>query len=128
MTTYRSKQLGLTALVITLILAAGFTYRDIQKAPDFPEDVVKVLQNSCYACHTTDAKAPDAKAAMDFQMWDEYKLTKKISLLNRIGEVMEEGAMPPKKFLGYYPDKALSGEQVELIKGWTDKETEKLMK
>ena len=116
------------SLVMILFLTAGFIHHDIQKVPEFPEEVGKVLSKSCFPFHTTDATGKDAKAAMDFNMWDEYKLTKKISLLNDINEALKEGIMPPAKFLKSFPDRALSDDHVKLIRDWTQKETEKLMK
>ena len=96
--------------------------------PEFPEEVNKVLQNSCFGCHTTDARSEDAKAAMDFNIWDEYKLTKKISLLNKIDVVLKEGNMPPERMLKRFPERALSNDQVKLIRDWAKNETKKLMK
>jgi mono/diheme cytochrome c family protein len=116
------------ALVMTAFLAVGSTFGEIQKVPGYPEEVGKILKNSCFACHVTDAKGDKAKAALDFQIWEEYKLTKKISLLNKIGKVVDEGNMPPGKYLENNPDRALSEEQVKLIRDWSKKETEDLMK
>ncbi|MCK4751634.1 MAG: heme-binding domain-containing protein, partial [Bacteroidales bacterium] len=98
-----------------------------QKGENIPEDVKKILSNSCYACHSTGAKAENAVKALNFRKWNDYKTTKKIGLLNNISEVVEEGAMPPEKFLKKYPEKALSGEDKEIILEWTKKETAKIM-
>lgn len=95
---------------------------------DFPEEVSALLANSCYDCHSTGAEAEKAVKAMDFKIWDEYKLTRKITLLTKICEVIEEGDMPPGKHLKQYPEKALSADDVKLICKWTSKEAEKLVK
>jgi hypothetical protein len=95
---------------------------------DFPEEVSALLTNSCYDCHSTGAEAEKAVKAMDFKIWEEYKLTRRITLLTKICEVIEEGDMPPGKYLKQYPGKALSEDDVKLICKWTSKEAEKLVK
>ena len=124
----RSWLLVIAVLGLTVLSGAGITSYNIQKLPEFPEEVNKVLQNSCFGCHTTDARSEDAKAAMDFNIWDEYKLTKKISLLNKIDVVLKESSMPPERMLKRFPERALSDDQVKLIRDWAQNETKKLMK
>lgn len=95
---------------------------------DFPKKVSGILTNSCYDCHTTGANAQKALDALDFKKWEEYKLTKKISLLTKICEVAEKGDMPPGKYLKQNPEKALSESDIKTICNWTKKESEKLIK
>lgn len=95
---------------------------------DFPKKVSGILTNSCYDCHTTGAKAQKAVDALDFKKWEEYKLTKKISLLTKICEVVEKGEMPPEKYLAKNPGKALSESDIKTICNWTKKESENLIK
>jgi len=109
--------------ILVLLITVSMT-RDSQ---EFPEKVATIIENSCQGCHNTDSKNEDAKEALDFLKWDEYKLTKKISLLTEICEVIEEDKMPPAKMLERNPDKALSEEDKEVICDWTKKETEVLM-
>jgi len=113
--------------ILMILSLAMLSMKDIQKGENIPEDVKKILRNSCYACHSTGAKAEKAVKALDFRKWNDLKATKKIGSLNNISEVLEEGGMPPGKFLKNYPEKALSGEDKEVILEWTKKETAKLM-
>ena len=124
----RSWLFACAALALSAFIAAGFTNRDIQQDYGFPGDVAKLLKNSCYSCHATDARNEDSKQALSFDKWDEYKLTKKISLLNDIDEVLKEGVMPPQKALDRSPEMALTEDQVSVLREWTKKETEILMK
>lgn len=94
---------------------------------EIPENVSKILVSTCYDCHTTGAKAEDAVKALDFKVWDEYRLTKHIAVLDDISKVMEEGKMPPKKYLEYNPEKKLSEEQRQVIGEWARKESARLM-
>jgi len=119
----------LTILLIQTMMMRGNTSPSpSEPQDDFPKKVSEILTNSCYECHTTGAKAEKPKEAMDFHKWEEYKLTKKISLLTKICEVVEKGDMPPGKYLKQHPEKTLSASDVKTICNWTKKESEKLIK
>lgn len=94
---------------------------------EIPEEVGKILVSSCYDCHSSDANSKDAREALNFEQWDEYRVTKKIGLLGKICELVEEDKMPPKKYLGFKPDRKLSDSQKQLICDWTGKESSALM-
>jgi len=113
--------------VVIILSVTMLSMKDLQKGEKIPEDVKEILSNSCYGCHTTGAMAENAVKALNFRKWNDLKATKKVGLLNNISEVLEEGAMPPEKFLKKYPEKALSGEDKAKILEWTKKETAKLM-
>ena len=118
------------SILTGILLILSFTLMssmNITKADDIPEEVEKILENSCYGCHTTGAKAEKAVNALDFKKWDKLKPTKKVGALNDIKEVLDEGAMPPEKFLNRYPDKAPSEKDKETILNWVKQETAKLM-
>jgi hypothetical protein len=93
----------------------------------FPEEIGTLLKSSCYDCHTSGAKSDDAKKAVQFDLWEDYRLTKKVGLLGKIGEMVEEGKMPPKKYLEHKPDRKLTEDQKNLLVNWTKKESERLM-
>lgn len=111
----------LLILVFTLMSSMNL------KGDDIPEVVEEILNNSCYGCHTTGAKAEDAVKAVDFKKWDNLKPAKKVGVLSEIKEVIEEGTMPPEKMLKKYPDKALSDDEKEKILKWVKEETANLM-
>lgn len=94
----------------------------------FPDEISTILKSSCYDCHTTGAKSDDALKAVDFLIWDEYRITKKISVLGEISKVVEEGKMPPKKYLEHNPDSQMSDAQKKMLSEWTKAESDKLMK
>ena len=68
-----------------------------------------------------------AKSKLNFSKWEDYKITKKISKLNAISEEVKEKTMPTQKYLKYYPDKALSDEEIGVITTWANAEADKLM-
>jgi len=94
---------------------------------EFPDEVKEVLKSSCYDCHSKEASHKKGKLALNFDKWDDYKLTKRISKLDAICEVIEEGKMPPEKYLKGNPEKALTDEQKELICNWAEGEADNLM-
>jgi hypothetical protein len=96
-------------------------------AGEIPEEVHKVLMLSCYNCHATDAKNKDAREALNFEKWDDYRITKKIGLLGKICELVEKDKMPPAKYLASKPDRKLSDSQKKMICDWTVKESSDLM-
>jgi len=119
----------LTILLIHTVMMKGNTSPHLtEPQDDFPKKVTGILTNSCYDCHTTGSQAGKALEALDFKKWEEYKLTKKISLLTKICEVAEKGEMPPGKYLKQNPEKALSASDIKTICNWTKKESEKLIK
>jgi hypothetical protein len=119
----------LTILLIhTLMMKGNTSLFSSESQDDFPKKVTGILKNSCYDCHTTGSNAEKAVETLDFNKWEEYKLTKKISLLTKICEVAEKGDMPPGKYLGKHPEKALSASDIKTICNWTKKESEKLIK
>lgn len=95
---------------------------------DIPEDIGAILKSSCYDCHSQGAKAEKALKAVQFDLWKDYRLTKKIGLLTEIEEVLEEGKMPPKKYLEHKPERTLTESQKKQLVDWTKKESERLMK
>ena len=115
-------------LIHSLMLKGNGSSFATEPKEDFPKKVSGILTNSCYDCHTTGAKAQKAVDALDFKKWEEYKLTKKISLLTKICEVVENGEMPPEKYLKNNSGKALSGSDIKTICNWTKKESENLIK
>jgi len=93
----------------------------------FPDDIGMILRSACYDCHSTGAKSDDALKAVDFLIWDEYKVTKKIGVLGDISKVVVDGKMPPKKYLEHNPDSQMSDAQKKILSEWTKAESDKLM-
>jgi len=91
--------------------------------PGFPEDVNKIIQNHCYGCHNNDGKSEDAVKKLNFDEWENYSMMKKTGKLKDICDIINEGKMPPEKFLKKYPDKKLSKEQEKIICDWTNRKT-----
>lgn len=119
---------------LVLLLATGILFVFFQSfRPELPsesvipDEISTILKNSCYDCHTAAKGSEKSLKAVDFEQWDQYRLTKQIGLLGDIGKVVEEGKMPPGKYLEKKPDAKLSEAQVKLLADWTKQEADKLM-
>jgi hypothetical protein len=117
--------LAIIAGVIFFLFQSFFLNR--QPAQEVPDEVNQILVSSCYDCHTSAGKNKDAKKVLNFEQWNDYKLTKKISVLNDITEVIGKDKMPPGKYLEFNPEKKLTGEQKELILHWAEEASNALM-
>ncbi len=92
------------------------------------DEVKSIIENKCFGCHNTDSKNDKAKEDLDFKTFDDLSKMKKISAYKKIGEVLEENEMPPKKFLEHYPDKKLTADESKALMEWAKKEAESLVK
>ena len=93
----------------------------------FPDEISAILKTSCFDCHTTGARSADALKAVDFLVWNDYQVTKKISTLANIYRMVDEGKMPPKKYLENKPESELTEAQKKILCDWTKTESDKLM-
>jgi hypothetical protein len=119
------KVLILLAGAVLFLLQSFLVNRNVN--PEVPEEVNQILVSSCYDCHSSAGQNDDAKKALNFESWDDYRLTKQIGLLGEIAEVIGEDKMPPSKYLEFKPDRKLSESQKELILKWTDEASDALM-
>jgi len=117
-----------------LLLATGILFLFFQSfRPEplsesaIPDEISSILENSCYDCHSAAKGSEKPLKAVDFEQWDQYRLTRQIGLLGDIGKVLEEGKMPPGKYLEKNPDVKLSEAQQKLLSDWTRQEADKLM-
>ena len=92
-----------------------------------PSEVKKVIENKCYGCHNSESKNEKGRKKLSFDKMSSYSTAKQIAKYEGIFEVVEEGKMPPKKFLKKYPGKALSAEETKSLITWANSEAEKLM-
>ncbi|MFO7614936.1 MAG: heme-binding domain-containing protein [Bacteroidales bacterium] len=93
----------------------------------FPEEVTKLLENSCYECHINSARNAKAKSKLNFSKWNDLSDARKIARLGDIYKTLNKGSMPPSRYLSKNPDKALDKAQKELLCKWTEEEINKIM-
>lgn len=100
---------------------------DIKLAPGFPEEIMKIVTNSCYDCHSSETQSQIAKTVLNFDNWNDYKTSKKVQLLSKMDEEINEKSMPPKKYLNQNPEKNLTQDQIDLFSKWAKEESDKLL-
>jgi len=120
--------------VLALIVFIGAQNPSTQLNPvsndfdqDWPEEVVALLERSCFDCHSSESGNIKAKGKLNFSKWANYKLTKQISKLDGVRGTIAEKDMPPEKYLEKKPEAAFTDEEIKLITEWAEAEIDKLM-
>ena len=100
-----------------------------------PENVMQVLRNSCYDCHSNESLWPwyskiapvswlvvsdvnEGREYLNFSEWESYSIQEKAEDLEEIWEDVEEGEMPLWYYLPLHPEARLSDKDMETIKNW----------
>ncbi len=100
-----------------------------------PENVMQVLRNSCYDCHSNESLWPwyskiapvswlvvsdvnEGREYLNFSEWESYSIQDKAEDLEEIWEDVEEGEMPLWYYLPLHPEARLSDKDMETIKNW----------
>ncbi|MCB2208888.1 MAG: heme-binding domain-containing protein [Bacteroidetes bacterium] len=91
-----------------------------------PDDVQKILDNSCVGCHNSDSKNIKGKGKLKFDEFADMKLHKQVGKLADIAEVVKEGDMPPSKFIKNYPDREPTAEEKEKLVKWANEMAKQL--
>ena len=89
---------------------------------DIPVEVQAVIDKSCVMCHNSDSKNSAAKLHISFDKLKngEYSVGKVVGKLNGIIEVLDEGSMPPGKFIENNPQKKLTDIEKNLLRDWAN--------
>jgi hypothetical protein len=129
-----------TFLAVIVIVAASlavmaFTYTSKQTTnppqlkvlPAFPEDVQKVLDNSCVDCHSDASSNDKSKAKLNLTDWTKLSDSKKVGKMQDMLDVLGKGEMPPEKYVAKFPEHALTKENKDLLVKYLNDETTKLM-
>ena len=108
------------------------------------EDVAKILETSCYDCHSNQVKYPwysyvapvsflishdihEGKEELNFSEWGKYEKKRMIKKLDEIGEEVEEGEMPLPIYLVVHGNAKLSEEQKEKLEEWAEALAEEII-
>jgi len=110
---------------------------DIHEQMDVPGEVSTILKNACYDCHSQQSRFPwyayvapvsflvsrdvrEGREHLDFSLWKDIPLKKKLKAFDEIGEEVEAGDMPLPIYPPLHPKAKLSQEDRELIVNWTE--------
>ncbi|MBN2481482.1 MAG: heme-binding domain-containing protein [Bacteroidales bacterium] len=141
-------------LIIILIILQFFPKRlpenlplgpsDLISGESVPGEVVEILRNSCFDCHSNQVHYPwysyvvptawlvgkdvrEGRGELNFSEWGDYSLRNLIGRLDAIKEEVSSGAMPLPAYIFMHPKAKLDEEQVSIIVKWTDDYIEKIL-
>lgn len=101
-----------------------------------PEQVMAILNSSCYDCHSNETKWPwysyvapvswlvaddvyEGRRHMNFSLWADYSTKQKNHKRKECGELVEEGEMPLWFYLPLHPDAKLLPKDIEILVAWS---------
>lgn len=107
---------------------------------DIPQEIVNIIQNSCYDCHSYQTKYPwysniapiswminhhvkEGREHMNFSEWGNYSLEKRISLQEECIEELEESEMPLSSYTMIHSDAELSDDDMKNLLEWFNLQT-----
>ena len=108
---------------------------DIGKILNVPANIQKMLQTSCYDCHSNYTNYPwyfriqplgwwlaghirKGKAELNFSEFGSYSVRRQISKLNGMGNSIRDKEMPLKSYILVHKNARLSDLQREMIIDW----------
>ena len=100
-----------------------------------PENVRKILSESCFDCHSNSTKYPwydnitpvnywlndhvkDGKKHLNFSDWSTYSLKKKEHKMDELYEEVEKGEMPLNSYTWTHSEANLTQEQISEMVAW----------
>lgn len=103
-----------------------------------PEDVKKILETTCFDCHSDKTTYPwynavtpvnywledhikDGKKHLNFSVWSSYSLKKKEHKMDELHEEVEKGEMPLESYTYTHGDANLTPEQIAAVVSWGKK-------
>ncbi len=108
-----------------------------------PAEIVAVLRNSCYDCHSNETKWPwyshvapvswwlvdhveSARKRLNFSNWPHDDPKRAAKRWHRMGEAVADGDMPLPSYLKGHPEARLTAEQREAFAKFTDAEADRI--
>ncbi len=85
-----------------------------------PDDVQQIIDKHCFGCHNTNSKNKKAKEKLKFDKLPGLRKSKQIGKLGKIAKMLKENKMPPKKFIEWKPEAALSEQQRTTLHNWAE--------
>lgn len=115
--------IGFITLIASIIVAvivfnpSGATSQkksDVSLNTSIPDDVKKILENSCMGCHG-DGGNPMAMGMINFSIWDTYSVKKQHKKSSAVCNAITNGNMPPSSVSA---DKRPTATQIAIICKW----------
>ncbi len=115
-------------ILMSFTTVSGPVIQGDEVSYEVPAEVQSIIDKSCVGCHNSDSKNLKGKKKLSFDELAGLKITKQISKLEGIYEVLESGDMPPKKFLQKMPEAALTEDEVVLMATWASDLSKKMIR
>lgn len=144
----KKKKFLITLLIIFVILQffrpeRNLGNRETENTIFVNQEVGRILQASCYDCHSNGTNYPwytniqpigwwlnnhvnEGKEELNFSEFEAYSLKRKLHKLKEIKEQIEEGEMPMSSYTLMHGEGKLTAEQKEILYKWVD-ETSKYL-
>jgi len=107
-----------------------------------PKEIMTLLKNSCYDCHSNETKwtipsniAPfmwtisghvgEGRKALNFSAWTEIDKDTKTRKLSRCIQTIKSGIMPLPSYANYHDEAKLSVEDKKILIDWFEQELAK---
>lgn len=104
---------------------------------DAPAEVLEVLRQSCYDCHSHHTEWPwhariapvswlvahdarEGREHLNFSTWNRYDARDRTDAIEEIWEEVEEGEMPLWYYLPVHPDARLTTEDRTTLRRWAE--------
>lgn len=117
---------------------------DIVQNEIVPNDISAILHTACYDCHSNQTIYPwyskvapvswlvakdvrEGRDEMNFSDWGKLKKRKKVKLLKKIAEEVEEKKMPLKKYTVIHNDAILTDTEINSLISWTKNKAKKIL-
>jgi mono/diheme cytochrome c family protein len=141
------KKIGLV-IIIALVVAQFFgpekndgeldTVNAFIAETNPPADVLKILNTTCFDCHSAKTTYPwynnitpvnywldehirDGKKHLNFSKWSSYSLKKKEHKMDELYEEVEKGEMPLDSYTWTHEDANLTPAQIDAVVAWGKK-------
>ena len=122
----------------------ALTQNDILHHDSVPADVQKILETSCYDCHSNHTNYPwytniqpvglwmqdhvnEAKKELNFSEFNTYKPKRKKHKFEEIMDEVNEGEMPLTSYTLIHGNAKLSAEQTAILVNWAKAEFNKIV-
>ncbi|MFD2200820.1 heme-binding domain-containing protein [Shivajiella indica] len=111
--------LGLLFFQATIKSGAEAEILEHTMAPEMPANVKAVVDQKCYGCHNAESKNEKGKSKLDWDAFEATKKSKQLATMGKITEVLENGDMPPAKYLENKPEGKLTEAELATLLEWS---------
>ena len=105
-------------MALLILLSINAVLSGEQSPKPIPDNVLKILDNSCGKCHNQGGSGA-ALANLNLTKWDNYDAVRQGKKAEAICRTITTGKMPPKSFIKKNPQAVVSEEQRAIICNWS---------